>query len=374
MNRPPATQIGRRAAASLAVLILSAACLAPGVATATPSSPSSSSGSAFTFGMRPYNDTGAGARSALDFDVSPGQSVTDRVQLTNTADEPRPFYVYAADAFNAETGGGFSLRQRTQPQTDSSKWITLPTARYTVPARSAALLPVTVTVPNDATPGDHTAAIVAEEVPSANRGKAATGLVVVQRVGTRVYLRVAGPLHPSIAIRSLSVKHDDPAVPGLAKGAVTVSFTLANTGNVRARLDRAAFSLTGLFGRSLHHATVRRDSAVSATGNALPDQILPKSTIRFTQRFVGIPFADAVTAHVTVKAADAGTGKAIEAARTASFVVIPWLVLIALVAVVALVVLRRRRRARPMPPRRGTAVDGPAYGHLDTVPGAPVRR
>src|SRR5581483_9049950 len=280
------------------------------------------------------------------FDVAPGQTVTDRVELVNSGDQPRAFYVYAADAYTTEIGGGFALHLRTDPSRDAAAWTTLPVSRYTVPARSAAVLPFQVTAPPDATPGDHTAGLVAEEVlpPAARDGSA--GVVPLHRVAARLYLRVQGPVHPALQIERLTVTRHEPAIPFLGGSSTTVSFSLVNAGNVRTQLDEVDFRLTGAFGRALRDERIQRPQNGGTAPAALPDQVIPGSRLQFSRTFAGLPPIEAITAAVTVRAEDSLLHQPVSTSRSTTFWVVPWPAVALLSALVVLAVARRRRRRR----------------------------
>jgi hypothetical protein len=327
-------------------------------------------GNGFTFGVRPWASPGAPVRSAFTFDVAPGQTISDRVEIVNSSDQAKPFYVYAADAYTTEIGGGFALHLRADRPADAAAWTALPVTQYTVPARSAALVPFQVTAPPDATPGDHTAAVVAEEVLPTTPLDHGAGVVPVHRVAARLYLRVQGPVHPALQIEELTVARHEPVLPYVTgHGSTTVSFALANTGNVRAQLDQIGFKLTGAFGRSLGTVTLDRPQAGETGAASFPEQVIPGSRIRFTRTFQGLPPIEAVTAAVTVKAEDSLLHGPLSTSRSTTFWVIPWFVLGFLAVLVGLVLVVRRRRRRAGRPSGGSGRSGGPGGPAGGPPG-----
>jgi hypothetical protein len=351
------TTITRQAAIVLACVALLLAGLAGpvGAAPAPPSVPAGTGG--FNFGVRPWASPGAPVRSAFTFDVAAGQTVSDRVELVNSGDSPKPFYVYASDAYTTEIGGGFALHLRTDPPRDAAAWTTLPVNQYTVPARSAALVPFQITTPADATPGDHTAAVVAEEVVPPSTLDHGAGVVPVHRVAARVYLRVQGPIHPALQIERLTVSRREPVLPYLTgRGSTTVTFSLVNAGNVRTQLDEIDFRLTGAFGRGLRSVSLKRPRADQAGAAAFPEQVIPGSRVQFSRTFDGLPPLDAITAAVTVRAEDSLLHGGLSTSRATTFWVVPWLVLGLLAAAGLGLVARRKWRRR----RAGRPAGGPA--------------
>lgn len=303
--------------------------------------------SGFDFGVGPYSEPGTPKRSTFQLDAAVGQSFGDRVSVINSGPTPKQFWIYAADAYSAELGGGFALHIRSDKPVGAATWITLPVQEYTVPAHTDSVIPFRVSVPSDATPGDHVAGVVAEEVVAPDAVNKGAGLTTIHRVAARVYLRVAGPLHPALHVDALTVAHEASVLPGLGtEGTAKVSFSVLNTGNVRIRPTNVRISLTGLGGRELHHTMLVAAADAGAQtrpGQALPDQILPGSKVRFAASFRGLPPMDHVTAHVDLQGFDAGASTAVSTRRSSSFWVIPWLLLGIVLAVVLLLGLLLRR-------------------------------
>jgi hypothetical protein len=215
---------------------------------------------------------------------------------------------------------------------------------------------VQLAVPADATPGDHTAAVVAEEIFPPTSLDHGAGVVAVHRVGARLYARVEGPIHPALQLDRLTVTHRQPLVPYVTgQGSTTITFTVANTGNSRVRLDDIDFSLTGFFGREVRRASLTRGTGDGSQSTSLPDQIIPGSKITLTRTLHGLPPFEELTAAVTVKGQDSLLNQAIATSRAQTFWVIPWWLLAVLAAALGYRGWRRRRRGgaarrRPVPP------------------------
>ena len=93
------------------------------------------------------------------------------------------------------------------------------------------IVPFTIAVPENATPGDHAAGIAAT-VQSVGPGGNGTQIAIESRVGFPIMTRVTGDLRPSLEIDPLSVEYEmswNPFQPGL----VTATYQVVNDGNVR---------------------------------------------------------------------------------------------------------------------------------------------
>ena len=287
------------------------------------------------------------------------------MEISNDGPAPKTFWVYPANAYSTQLGGGFALTTRGDKAVDVATWIALAVGEYTVPAHTASVIPFRITIPADATPGDHVAGVVAEEFVGSDAVKSGAGVTTIHRVAARVYLRVAGTLHPALHLQGFADVHHLAVLPGITgTGSARVSFLVANTGNSRVGLDHVTITITGLFGHEIHSRTLRGVPAgqVAAAGQSLPAQVLPGSTVELSTLFDGLPPTDHATVTVSVDGFDPVTTRPVTTVASRSFWLIPWLV-VAVVAAVLLAVALWRRRPRVRPATEG----GPT-----TRPPAPV--
>lgn len=332
MHRLPRPLAVLRALAVAALAVAAAAVPASAGLPATTAPPGT------TWALEPADGTEADGRVSLRHVLEDGASVTDHVVLTNFSDHEATFALYASDGIVDEAGSFDLLPPDTEP-TDGGSWVevgTVPGAEprpgggivLAAPAGSSTVVPLEVTVPAGATPGDHPAGVVAELV----QGGDAT-LQMSSRVGVRLHLRVAGEVRAELSPDVVATY--SPSWNPFAPGTVTVDYTLENTGNVRVGAD-VDVSLAGPFG-------LGADAASAEHREVLPGQELT-ATIRLEAWVVGTGQLVATPLGV---GEDELPAQLLPATVDFRVWAVPWsqLLVLALLAAAPLLVVRLRRRS-----------------------------
>jgi hypothetical protein len=247
------------------------------------------------------------------------------------------FDIYATDAFN-NTSGTLDLLASAQKPKDVGSWLDLAKTNVTIEPGQRVNEPFTLTVPFNATPGDHVGGVVAAVSATQNAGQ---GVQVDTRLAAAIYLRVSGELTSGVAVESVSANYHATFNP-FGGGNTDVSYTIHNTGNTRLNLA-SVVKVTGLFG-----------TAGSATPPVIKD-LLPGATVRLTQRVGGVFPLGPMTARIdATPSIPVGLPTPVapleNASGQAGIWATPWGVLLILVIVAALVagglVYLRRSRER----------------------------
>jgi hypothetical protein len=313
-----------------------------------------------TFGIGPANATGVDGRPFLNYLSNPGGRLADNVALVNLATTPAKLNVYVVDVENADDGS-LAYQPKSAPKKDAANWLTLKTphgaSTVTMRARSTMIVPLMMSVPASASPGDHAAAVIASLTSTV---KSSRGVLVPfeQRVALRTFIRVSGPLHPALSVVRVTASYHGTLNP-VGSGRMTVQYMVRNTGNVKLG-GRQRVSVSGLFG-----------SAGQAHG--LPDipMLLPGSSVPVTATipsvFPGIRLVAKVNLTPVPPPTDADPAPVAHSGSAAVWA-IPWTLLGLIALILGLGIfwfIRRRHRRRPP----GAAnVDRPA----DAEPTAPV--
>lgn len=278
----------RRAARACAPVLLAAFLVSPvsWAATAAAAGPDWSAAPAAGDGGTP----GAGDRPYIYLEGGPGAVLEDKLSVTNRSEHPRTVRLRGGD------GARIALAER----------------RVTVPPRTRADIPFTVTVPSDAVPGEHPGAVM---VSSGGR-----------EIAVRLRLRISGATLSALSVEDVTVQDHG--------GGAAIRYALVNRGNT-VLTPRLAVRADGLFGQVLSRAP-----------RTLPVELPPGKRVRLTESWPDPPALDSVDVTLTVTA-----GGGAHATATAGYTAVPWWLLAP--AATASVgagggvwLLRRRRRHR----------------------------
>lgn len=340
-----------------------AAAPAPGAGPATPSTSAapaaSATGPVTEWTLGPADATGPDDRVSLRHEVEPGTTVEDHVAVTNLGSTPGSFVVEAGDGVTSGDGA-FDVRTDSEgPESvstsapdrapasgsgsgtsagsgsGSGSWIALggldADGRLALQPGETRVLPVTVTVPADATPGDHPAGIVAGVTT-------ADAVSVSHRIGVRLHLRVAGEVRPELSVTDVRTTFAPSWVP-FAPGTAEVSYRVSNEGNVRVGAA-PRIAAGGPFGLG----------AATATGEQR--ELLPGESVTQTVSLAALPVvllagdlhvAPVALGEDALPAADAATADL--AGLALSWTGLALVLLVATAGVLLTVRARRRRRA-----------------------------
>lgn len=284
-----------------------------------------------TWGVQPASKEGPSTRAAFTYDAAPGETISDAVRIANFSDQPLTLSVYATDAFNTDEGN-YDVLAADAEADDVGSWVHLDQGTVTLAPRATADVPFTLTLPENASPGDHAGGIVAS-LSTAAVDASGNEVKVDNRVGARIYLRVDGPLRPELTVTELDLAYDGTASP-VGTGTAHVRYTIENTGNVRLAAEQV-LTLSGPFG-------------LASTEVDLEDvpELLPGSILRLEAPDAEVRPTGRLTAELelTPKAADDVDVDPVTA--SASVWAVPWTLLAVVAAVVLWLVVRRRLRRR----------------------------
>ncbi|MFT7837874.1 DUF916 domain-containing protein [Saccharothrix sp. BKS2] len=328
----------------LAVAVLSRAASFAAVAALLPVLPAAAQpADRQTWSVAPASASGPDGRARFDHVVEPGMRYDDHLAVRNLGERDLTLDLYAGDAVNTGTGG-FDLLARDEASAVVGDWVTLSSPQVVVPARDTVVVPFSVTVPADAEPGDHVGGLVAALTSGGN-----TPVEVERRVGSRLYVRVAGPITASVRVDSVTPTYRGTPNPA-GTGEVDVTCTIVNEGNLRLAL-RPSAAVSGPFGLGER----------STTGEVLPE-LLPGNAVTLTLTVAGVwplgPLDVRVRAEPVASAAQSLGGAVEPATADASVWAVPWTALGALAlflgTVIALWRVRRKIRVlREQPSRTG---------------------
>lgn len=276
-------------------------------------------------------------RSSYNYTANPGGQVKDAMVVANRSTTPLRLALYASDGYTTGTGQ-LDLLTKDKKSVGIGAWVHADRDSVVIKPGKTAEIPFTVTVPDNATPGDYVGGILT----SLKQSDEAQGINVDRRLGIRVKLRVSGALKPRLAVEDLHVDYSGTANP-FGTGDATVTYTIHNTGNAMVTA-RQSVSVAGPFGWL----------RAKAGDIPAPPELLPGESWQVKVPVHGVAPAVSLTATATLTPLmtdAAGTTTPLDPVEaTAHGWAFPWVLLLLLVliatAVAAAILLSRRGRAR----------------------------
>ncbi|UKJ63322.1 DUF916 domain-containing protein [Cellulosimicrobium cellulans] len=290
-----------------------------------------------TWGISPAGVEGADGRASLEVVAAPGETVTEHVEVRNVGESALTLRVYAADASSSDDGT-FDVLSDDETSVGVGRWTTLGPTDVTLGPRERRVVSATIAVPADASPGDHAGGVVAVLRSGTVGGD--TSVAVDRRVGTRLHVRVDGPVEPHLAVDVRSVRYAPSASP--SGGQVVADVVVRNDGNVRLA-GESRVDVEGPFGLS------------GGSSPALPvPELLPGDEYLTTVTVPAVAPLGRLLVTAEATATSSGeqdlTGTVPPGTDAASLWAVPWIALALLVAALAAGawwIRRRRRRSAP---------------------------
>lgn len=165
--------------------------------------------------------------------LAPGARTSDAALVMNQGDVPIALKLYAADAVTA-INGGTSFVNEGEEKNGVARWLSVSVAELSLQPGEERMVPFTIKVPPDASPGQHVAGLVLEAVTDGAEpanGSVQTGLMVnvVRRAGVAVLIDVPGTHLAGLEITGICLRQQDSNV------GATFQVAVRNTGNVYVR-------------------------------------------------------------------------------------------------------------------------------------------
>ncbi len=199
--------------------------------------------------------------SYFDLTMRAGATRTLEVEISNDGNARADAHTYAADVYTI-VNGGFGGRLRDDATSGTTRWLDYAPDVLDLAPGDRLRRTFTVTVPDDAGPGEYITSLVLEtEVPAAP--DAAVGARQIERQAVGVVVTVPGQRSPELDVGNASHQY--------VAGTSVISVAVSNPGNVRTQ-PIVLLVLRTSTGVRLTEAAVQMDSfyAVTDTTVELP--------------------------------------------------------------------------------------------------------
>lgn len=213
----------------------------------------------------------------FELNVNPGDAWSSSIRVVNT--NPGPLQVHAmvmgfAASDNFGHGNFIPLTQLTGDDDALANWIAVSGAPVVVPSDGAADVPFSVSVPSNASPGGHYAAIL---IGTGNAATSTNGsqVGVSSFISALIFVSVSGNVVESAQVHAFSADKSYYQTPD-----VHFAVNIENAGNVHVR-PVGVIQIYNAFGKE------RGEIAVNGTGTL--GYVLPSSSREFDEEWQGQP-------------------------------------------------------------------------------------
>jgi ice-binding like protein/Big-like domain-containing protein len=273
--------------------------------------------------------------------LAPGTVIHRRIEVSNTTTSTTHVSLYPAAATIAD---GSFLGEAGHTANDLSSWTSVSPGDYDIVAGGRTTATVTISVPDDAAPGEQYGVVWAEAGSAPTAGG---GITQVSRVGIRLYVSVGpgGPPAADFTIDSLTAARSPDGHP----------VVLANVHNTGGR----ALDMSGTLQLLSGPAGLRAGPFPAALGTTLAIGDTEAVTVTLDKALPAGPWDASITlhsgllersAHASITFPDTGAAPSVVATSTRherlNSVVLALIVLLLLAIAILLILLRRRRRRR----------------------------
>lgn len=175
-------------------------------------------------GGKPSNPRSDNPRSLSIFvyELKPGQQVSDGVKIYNNTDQTKNIRVYATDSI-ISSGGAFACAQAADTIKEVGGWIKLDKNDISLSPKQSETIDFTVSVPNNAEPGEHNGCIAIQESKS-NGTNVGNGIALSLRSAIRVAITIPGRITKELTYKGINFN--------LKKDKLVAAVLLRNNGNV----------------------------------------------------------------------------------------------------------------------------------------------
>lgn len=193
-------------------------------------------------GGRPANPDPENPRtqSIFLYTLNGGDTKTDQIFLSNANTTEETVRIYAVDGVVTNTGS-YTCKQESEEREGIGAWIQISKDEVTLPAKGTMNLDFTLTIPRDASVGEHNGCIAIQKKDDS--GEITGNLRIHTRQAVRVAAVIPGEIHRKVDIALFT------ATTGMSKQDYSVH--LKNTGNVSADVDLQV-RLRDLFGNVVY--------------------------------------------------------------------------------------------------------------------------
>lgn len=193
-----------------------------------------------------WNDFDLGPAS-FPLELSPGESITKTIQVTNRLGREAEFSVDIEDfEGSSDLHQPVSLQGKNSGKYSAKDWIKTELDTFSLKHGQREFFDVTITVPESADPGDHYASVLVKTTSNKDTAETGANVQLTSRVGTLFFVKVPGDVVQKGKLQSFSAT--EPVVK--EKKPIEFQTVFENTGTVRLT-PFGSITITNMLGKQV---------------------------------------------------------------------------------------------------------------------------
>lgn len=150
-------------------------------------------------GANPANPDPSNPRtqSIFVYNLDPGTQKSDAVRIVNSSDSQKTISISVVDS-ETSTGGALACKQAVEPKKEVGSWVALSKTEVTLAAHKTEIVPFTLSVPANASVGEHNGCLVVQDTTATPQKTDQAGVSLSFRSALRMAITVKGNVFSSL--------------------------------------------------------------------------------------------------------------------------------------------------------------------------------
>lgn len=141
-------------------------------------------------------------QSIFVYKLDPGAQKSDAVRIVNSSDTPKTIAISVVDS-ETSTGGALACKQTIEAKKEVGSWVTLQETEVTLAAHKTEVVPFTLSIPSNASVGEHNGCLVVQDATAAPEKTDQAGVTLSFRSALRMSVTINGNVYSNLLFEKI---------------------------------------------------------------------------------------------------------------------------------------------------------------------------